>query len=482
MEKFFNFKMVIIAVVIANILGCIKESELNIIEKQAVVSDSIVLNDSSLNDSISPIDTIGIDKNFVESQSTNVTSGQLTYYVSVTGSDSNPGDINKPFKTIRKAISVAKAGVTIYVRGGVYTEKYSEDYSIYLSYKSGTSTSYIKLWAYPGEVPIIDGSGLSKAQFRAAFRMQGCNYWHIKGFEFRNVKQYVNPTTGIGTITGGFRIQDSNNSIFENLTIHDIQGIAMLVRGNCNGNIIKNCDFYNNYDPYTYISGVKFDGGNADGINVNIPQQGNTLTIEGCRMWWNSDDGIDCYSNNATITIKNCWAFWNGFKPGSFISKGDGNGFKLGPNTAPALSVSERIVINCIAAENGQCGFDNNLSNCKLTLYNNTSFKNQTTGFQFYESKQVSNFRNNIGYKNKRDANVNTQSINDHNSWNNGYTVSDKDFVSVSSVGMNAKRGSSFTLPVVNFLKLTSVSKLRNAGVNVGLPFTGKAPDMGVYF
>lgn len=38
------------------------------------------------------------------------------YYVSTTGSDSNSGTLASPFRTIAKAVSVVKAGETIYVR------------------------------------------------------------------------------------------------------------------------------------------------------------------------------------------------------------------------------------------------------------------------------------------------------------------------------------------------------------------------------
>jgi len=41
-----------------------------------------------------------------------------TYYVSTSGYDSNPGTLASPFLTIAKAVSVVKAGETIFVRGG----------------------------------------------------------------------------------------------------------------------------------------------------------------------------------------------------------------------------------------------------------------------------------------------------------------------------------------------------------------------------
>jgi len=44
-----------------------------------------------------------------------------TYYVSPSGSNSNPGTLAAPFATLQKAHDVAVAGDTIWVRGGTYT-------------------------------------------------------------------------------------------------------------------------------------------------------------------------------------------------------------------------------------------------------------------------------------------------------------------------------------------------------------------------
>ena len=43
-------------------------------------------------------------------------------FVSTTGSDTNSGSFDSPFATITKAISVAQAGDTVFVRGGLYMD------------------------------------------------------------------------------------------------------------------------------------------------------------------------------------------------------------------------------------------------------------------------------------------------------------------------------------------------------------------------
>src|SRR5215510_15234163 len=44
-----------------------------------------------------------------------------TFYVSPTGSDSNPGTQDQPFRTIQKAADVVNPGYTVIVEDGVYT-------------------------------------------------------------------------------------------------------------------------------------------------------------------------------------------------------------------------------------------------------------------------------------------------------------------------------------------------------------------------
>jgi pectin methylesterase-like acyl-CoA thioesterase len=45
-----------------------------------------------------------------------------SFYVATTGNDSNPGTEGAPWRTIQHAADTARAGSTVYVRGGVYAE------------------------------------------------------------------------------------------------------------------------------------------------------------------------------------------------------------------------------------------------------------------------------------------------------------------------------------------------------------------------
>jgi hypothetical protein len=70
----------------------------------------------------------------------------------------------------------------------------------------------------------------------------------------------------------------------------------------------------------------------------------------------------------------------------------------------------------------------------------------------------------------------------DHNTWNSGApSVSDADFVSLDMTQLARSRKVDGSLPDIDFSKLKSTSKLIDAGVNIGLAFSGNAPDLGAF-
>ncbi len=85
-----------------------------------------------------------------------------SYYVSPTGSDSNPGTIDAPFQTITKARDVVRTvnssmahDIHVYLRGGDYRVT---DTITLGPQDSGTGGHTIYYQAYPGETPILNGA------------------------------------------------------------------------------------------------------------------------------------------------------------------------------------------------------------------------------------------------------------------------------------------------------------------------------------
>lgn len=75
------------------------------------------------------------------------------HFVSPSGDDSNPGTIDRPWKTIDKAESTVQPGDTVVLRGGTYGARNHLTDLV----ANGTGSARINLVAYPGETPVFAG-------------------------------------------------------------------------------------------------------------------------------------------------------------------------------------------------------------------------------------------------------------------------------------------------------------------------------------
>ena len=390
-----------------------------------------------------------------------------TYYVSQNGSDSNAGDIQHPFASLNRAWQSVAPGDIVYVRGGTYNFGSQQ----VLVGKSGTQDNLIKVWAYPGENPVISRGSSYSWQYPCGVFFKG-DYVHFKGLEISGYYQESD-----GYVWSGLRVEDSNHNIFELLNIHH-NGHGFRIQGSSDGNLILNCDIHHNQDPKssdTY--------GNGDGLEITYIPHGVSNTVSGCRFWWNTDDGIDLIQNDGYVEVVNCWSWYNGYIPDTFTSAGNGNGFKLGGVNGGYNYEVLRSVRNCMSFHNKNHGFDQNQGTFIYHLYNNTSYQNANAGFCFNMVSGLKHvFNNNIAYGNLGyQTNVDYGWIESNNSWDNGFSVSNADFVSLSNSGLDGQRKSDGSLPDVDFLHLTGSSKLIDAGKDVGYPYNGNAPDLGCF-
>ena len=388
------------------------------------------------------------------------------YYVAPNGSDNNSGTIDKPFGTLNKLWKVIQAGDLVYLRGGTYAFTSQQ----VLSGKSGSSGNTIKVWAYPGETPIITkGTGYS-ASFGVYFNNN--NYVHIKGWD---ISGYTQSTAG--NITFGIKVQNSNNCTFELINYHNNGCGFNMNRGSTN-NLVINSDFHHNYDPYTPIEPY----GNADGLGMNT-DLGTVNTFDGCRAWSNSDDGFDAYRSDGNLIIKNCWAWNNGYKEDGITTGGNGTGFKIGITLLKLPNEVLRTITNNLAFKNRDGGIYMAGANCISHVYNNTTWSNRgapyTTGFGFGDIEGIANvIKNNIAFDEMLVYSGVSSNIHDHNTWDT-FSVTANDFVSLNYTGVDGPRQADGSLPNLDFLKLKKTSKLYQKGVNVGLPFNGSAPNVG---
>ena len=335
-------------------------------------------------------------------------------------------------------------------------------------------------------MPILDCSNVTSPTNNLNFGIDASpNYVHIKGLTLRNVRQNNASCEVRAWNIGG------SNSTYEMCTVYNCGGAGFWVSEGNNIHFI-NCDSYNNCDSLT----SSYPGNDGYGFAVFDWTHSNYgVYFYHCRAWKNGDDGFMTVSNSH-VEFDGCWAFCNG------QLQGEGQGFKLGWIETVTPGVNQSLTKNCIAAYNRDCGFwsnDQGYVAGNLLLYNNTAYHNgyypgynirAVTGFNIDNTNGTNAqellrvCRNNISYANE-DGDITVQSgalyTHDHNSWDHipSVTVTDADFVSVDSTGLTAERGLDGSLPELSFLKLASGSDLIDAGIDIGLPSSGSAPDLG---
>lgn len=385
-------------------------------------------------------------------------------YVSPTGSDSNPGTISQPLLSISKAMSMASAGTTIYLRDGTYNLSATLSAGV-----SGSAGEYINLWAYPGETPILDFSGEPYAGNGSPRGIElKKNYWYLKGLVIKNAAD------------NGIYISGSYN-IVENCQVSNSKDTGIQISDGGSYNYIHNCDAFGNNDPLT-------QGQNADGIDAKL-EAGPGNVFRGCRVFDNSDDGYDCYETSYQVVFDSCWAFHNGYNLWGISGfTGNGNGFKLGGNYVPG----PHVVTNCVSFDNVVKGFDQNNNTAGVTLYNCTGYRNGTYNFSFPTAPSSGNgedtLKNDLSFAGGWNASptsggddkLNTDVVQSNNSWL-GHTVSASDFLSLDTSLARVARLPDGTLPSTDFVHLAPSSGLVDAGIYVGLPFAGAAPDIGAF-
>jgi MYXO-CTERM domain-containing protein len=393
-------------------------------------------------------------------------------FVSAAGSDDDAGDEQHPFASLQKAQSSAAPGDTVYIRGGSYKFVDATAADGVLLNKSGTADAPIVYEAYRGERPVFDFSGMTALLRITGIRVTA-SYVRIKGLELTGVPQRINTANeswGIYNLGSG--------NVYEALDIHHIDGPGLFIGGGSD-NVVLNCDSHHNYDPMSKAG----PGENADGFGCH--GSGSNNVFRGCRAWWNTDDGFDFISAKGTCVVERSWAFYNGYLPDTFTAQSNGNGFKAGgygTGTVPAAPPRHTVRL-CVAFRNRAAGFYANHHPIGGDWFGNTGYKNARDFDMLVLEGGTPNhkLRNNLAYAGSSAIANFTGKDDAANSWSLPVMSSDADFLSVDLKQMEAPRKPDGSLPDVSFLHLKADSDLIDKGLDVGLPFAGKAPDLGAF-
>ncbi len=267
---------------------------------------------------------------------------------------------------ILTAISSAKAGDVIIVKGGTY--KFT-DTIVINNAMNGSSSAYIVVKAADGAEVKFDFSAQTLNGANRGVVVDG-DYWYFEGINFYGAGDN-------GVLLAG------NNNIFEKCVFEANRDSGLQISRYDttaatkdlwpSNNLIINCTAFDNCD-YPDQGGT---GENADGFAAKLTcGEGNVF--DGCISYCNSDDGWDLFAKSATgpigvVTIRNCVSFGNGtLSNGVHYANGDMNGFKLGGSGVG----TPHVVLNCLSFNNGATGFTDNNNPSGLTIMNATAWGN----------------------------------------------------------------------------------------------------------
>lgn len=297
-------------------------------------------------------------------------------FVAPGGSANASGSESDP-TTLTSAIDRIEPGGTIYMRGGTY--RFSETVHIAPG-NNGQSGNRTKLFAYPGETPVLNFSAQSEHSANRGLAIGG-HWWHIRGI-------IVERAGDNGILLGG------SNNIIERVTTRYNRDTGLQLSRYTAGaprsewpanNLIVSSVSHDNADS---------NGEDADGFAPKLTVgEGNVLRYT--VAYNNIDDGYDLFAKSDTgpigrVTIEHSLAYGNGsLSDGSVHPNGDRNGFKLGGS---GIAVNHTIR-NSIAFDNGKHGFTWNSNPGTMTVSNNLSIGNEERNFQFDGGSSV--FRNN---------------------------------------------------------------------------------------
>ena len=226
------------------------------------------------------------------------------YYVSASGNDSNPGTLNQPWHTIQHAADTVAAGDTVQVRNGVYDEQ------VIISSSGDAAGGYIVFSAYPGETPIIDGTGITTGN--NGFVLDG-SYIKISGFEIRNWQD-----TGICSWNAGYleisdcKIHNVGGGIglfagTHDFTVTRVEMYKVLNGGfdaspadgpACYNGVISDCVTHDAQDPEQ----------NTDGFGLGHSLEGHNFVFNRCEAY-NVWDGFDISAHD--VQINSCSSHGN---------------------------------------------------------------------------------------------------------------------------------------------------------------------------
>ncbi len=443
------------------------------------------------------------------------------FYVATDGADTNNGSLAEPWLTIEHASSMLVAGDTVLVRAGTYNN------SLCVQSSGNAVDGYITYMAYPGEFVVLDGTGVPEGNVPCVAGMDGFinvpgrSYVRIIGF---HITDY---TTHFGVLITGpdashIEIRDCTVT---NGNLTEWGGHAFIVhgeisqgRGNISDIIIDGCEVYGNdthgneqmtiygdVHNFQVTNNIIHDGTNInfdiigqhlyEGEEFGIPTNG---LIKG-NITYNSGDGDGIYVDGGgdptledNIVIEDNISYSN-----SYCGITAGNEHEEAGEENGGILVRRNICYdNAYYGIHIGASLDEAVEVRNVKMYNNVTYHNNEGEFNIHKCTNV-DIKNNIFFRrdDRRFNYMRDDSYNvtmDYNCWYpDGGEIQWEGTNFYNTVGaFQAASGQEAHGLIVdpqfvdadNYdFHLQAGSQCINKGVDVGAPYEGPAPDIGVY-
>jgi parallel beta-helix repeat protein len=361
------------------------------------------------------------------------------YYIAPNGSDSNDGSLERPWATVMHAWRNSGRGDTVYVRQG----SYSEGRDIWLAGGNGNEAEYWTLRAYPGETATF-----TNARFIAdsdyiriqGLTLTGSSYMQAVSWDdlHNHIEFLNNDISGSATVPIYF---NTNNGRVEGNTIHSTSAVHGIYLMHGDSNVVRN----------NIVTGMS-----KYGIHIYDENK---------------------YSRTARITnllVENNTVSGSHGRSGIIVSAGE--------STSLGIEINGVVIRNNVVFNNAEDGITIRYygSVRNVEIYNNVVYGNRAVGLRIsaYNADNIT-AKNNIFSSNPIQIDVSSSL--------NNFILSHNLYHQPDSVGRGAQDQNPnfgdplFVNPSAGEFHLQANSPAIDAGIDVGLPYSGSAPDLGAF-
>lgn len=376
------------------------------------------------------------------------------YYVAPTGNNSNAGSINSPWATISFAANRAKYGDTVVVRGGTYTEG-----EIWIRDNHGSiSGKFLVISAYPGETPVFTNGSRGLIIDIPFVRVEGLTF--MNGKSLYSLKEISNHEYVRNTFKGSGYGWDAIS----------VAGKDILVEGNVI-NLLGNTAGTQGHGIYVHASSnVIIRNNRISGMT------GYAIHIFDQRR---SEDAPGYTRKIFNIVVEGNFLFGSRERAGIIVSAYD------------QAKVEKVVIRNNVVYRHAGSGIVVRDDVSDVKIHNNTIYDINTDGIDWNgaEGIYVGNgvgkvtkvdIRNNVIVLNHQGNHIVVEGASNVMVDHNLYWPSPLRLKKISDANPRVTNPV-FVNEQANDFRLQASSPAIDAGVDVGLPFDGTAPDLGAF-